>query len=70
MAKSSGKTTFRDTVATYERLRKEIAGGRYAPVYLLMGEEGYFIDGIADRIAGTVLTDAERDFNQIVVYGI
>ena len=34
-----------------------------------MGEEGYFIDRIADQLAGTVLTEAERDFNQIVVYG-
>ena len=69
MAKGSGKTTFKDTVTAYERLRREIAAGRYAPVYLLMGEEGYFIDRIADQLAGTVLTEAERDFNQIVVYG-
>ncbi len=69
MAKGSGKTTFKDTVAAYERLRREIAGGTYAPVYLLMGEEGYFIDRIADLLAGSVLTEAERDFNQIVVYG-
>ena len=69
MAKGSGKTTFKDTVTAYERLRREIAAGRDAPVYLLMGEEGYFIDRIADQLAGTVLTEAERDFNQIVVYG-
>ena len=60
MAKGSGKTTFQDTVTAYERLRREIAAGRYAPVYLLMGEEGYFIDRIADQLAGTVLTEAER----------
>ena len=61
MAKGSGKTTFKDTVAAYERLRREIAGGTYAPVYLLMGEEGYFIDRIADLLAGSVLTEAERE---------
>ena len=68
MAKSS-KTTFKDTVAGYERLRGAIAAGQYAPVYLLMGEEGYFIDAIADQLATSVLNEAERAFNQIVVYG-
>lgn len=70
MAKSSSsKTTFKDTVSTYERLVKEISGGKYAPVYLLMGEEGYFIDGISELIGNSVLTEAERAFNQITVYG-
>ena len=39
------------------------------PVYLLMGEESYFIDAIAERLATTVLGEAERAFNQITVYG-
>ena len=69
MAKSSGKVTFKDTVTTYERLMREIDGGKYAPVYLLMGEEGYFIDRVCDRIADTALSEAERAFGQIVVYG-
>lgn len=69
MAKSSGKASFKDTVASYERISRDIAGGKYAPVYLLMGEEGYFIDRISEQIATTVLSEAERDFNQIVVYG-
>lgn len=69
MAKSSGKAAFKDTVAAYERLRKDILGGKYAPVYLLMGEEGYFIDSIAGLLADKVLTDEEKPFNQITVYG-
>lgn len=69
MAKTSGKASFKDTIATYERLTKDISGGKYAPVYLLMGEEGYFIDRISEMIGSTVLNEAERDFNQIVVYG-
>ena len=36
----------------------------FAPVYLLMGEESYFIDAIAERLATTVLGEAERAFNQ------
>ena len=46
MAKSSVK--FKDSVAEFERLRGEIARGRFAPVYLLMGEESYFIDILCD----------------------
>ena len=57
MAKSALK--FRDSVARYEQLAAEIAARRFAPVYLLMGEEGYFIDALAERLATTVL-DAVR----------
>lgn len=69
MAKTSSKVSFKDTVTTYERLQKDIAGGKFAPVYLLMGEEGYFIDSIAEQLAATILSEAEKAFNQIIVYG-
>lgn len=66
MAKS---TNFRDSVAQFSAILKDIAGKKFAPVYLLMGDEGYFIDQLSDRLAGTILNEAERAFNQIVVYG-
>lgn len=69
MAKSSSKIRFRDSLASFERLRQQIAARRFAPVYLLMGEEGYFIDALSDQLASTVLSEAERAFNQTVVYG-
>lgn len=69
MAKSGGKTTFKDTVETYGRLCRDITAGKYAPVYLLMGDEGYFIDRIADMLADNILSDAEKAFNRIIVYG-
>lgn len=50
-------------------LRSRIAQHKYSPVYLLMGEEGFFIDSIASQLAETVLTEAERSFDQTVVYG-
>jgi len=46
-------------------LRKNI----YAPVYFLQGEETYYIDLIADYIEEHALTEAEKGFNQVVVYG-
>ena len=67
MAKSVLK--FKDSVAAYEKLAQEIAARRFVPIYLLMGEESYFIDAIAEQIATTVLGEAERAFNQLTVYG-
>jgi DNA polymerase-3 subunit delta len=41
----------------------------YSPVYCLMGEEAYYIDKISDYIEHHVLDEAEKSFNQTVVYG-
>ncbi len=67
MAKSALK--FKDTLSTYAQISKDIRARRFAPIYLLMGEESFFIDSIADMLADGVLTEAERAFNQIVMYG-
>ena len=42
---------------------------QFQPVYLLHGEEPYFIDLITDAIVKNALEDHERDFNQTVIYG-
>ena len=67
MAKSAIK--FKDSAADYERIAADIRARRFAPVYLLMGEESYFIDSLADMLAGSILNEAERAFNQLTVYG-
>ncbi|RLD57252.1 MAG: DNA polymerase III subunit delta [Bacteroidetes bacterium] len=41
----------------------------YKPIYFLMGEETYYIDLITDYIINNVLTDAEKAFNQTILYG-
>ncbi len=46
-------------------LKKKI----YKPVYFLSGEEPYFIDKISDFIEKKILDEAEREFNQTVLYG-
>ncbi|MDR0511115.1 MAG: DNA polymerase III subunit delta [Rikenellaceae bacterium] len=68
MAKS-GKIGFKESAAEYDRLRGEIGAKRFAPMYLLMGEESYFIDALGDMLAENILGPAERDFSQIVLYG-
>ncbi len=47
----------------------DIKSGIYKPIYFLMGEESYYIDKISDFIEETVLDEAEKGFNQVVMYG-
>ncbi|WP_167596421.1 DNA polymerase III subunit delta [Leeuwenhoekiella sp. ZYFB001] len=51
------------------RIVKDIKKGNLRPIYFLMGEEPYYIDQLADYIADNVLTEEEKGFNQMVLYG-
>ncbi len=66
---AKGTLKFKDSVADYERITGEIAARRFAGIYLLMGEESYFIDAVAEQLAASILDEAARAFNQITVYG-
>ncbi|MEP2058158.1 DNA polymerase III subunit delta [Maribacter litoralis] len=46
-----------------------IKKGQISPIYFLYGEEAYFIDKISDYIGAKVLTEEEKGFNQMVLYG-
>ncbi len=54
---------------TFAEIMRDLKARKFAPVYILMGEEAYYIDCIADYIAENVLSPEERDFNQTVVFG-
>lgn len=54
---------------TYEQILSEIHKKNFAPVYFLTGDEPYFIDMISETIENEALDEADRAFNQIVVYG-
>lgn len=60
---------FREAYAQYESIVKDIRARKFAPIYLLMGEEGYFIDRLTDMLADTILDESEKAFNQLVIYG-
>lgn len=47
----------------------ELKNRKFKPVYLFHGEESYYIDLFSDFIENKVLTDAEKGFNQTVLYG-
>lgn len=47
----------------------DLKAKRYVPVYLLQGEEPYYIDLVSDFIEQNVLSESEKGFNQVVLYG-
>ncbi len=56
--------------STFESIKTDILNRRFAPIYLLMGEESFFIDQLTDLLAENVLTETEKDFNMLTFYGI
>jgi len=54
---------------TFEQIMQDLQNKKYSPIYLLMGEETYFIDQISNYIMENVLSEADQSFNQTVVYG-
>lgn len=62
MAKKSAGPTFREIMAAIKKRE-------FAPVYILMGEEPYYIDRIVEALENNVVEEADRDFNTVVYYG-
>lgn len=56
-------------MATYQEIIQQLQNKDYQPLYLLYGQEAFFIDKISDYIQKNVLTEAEKGFNQTVFYG-
>ena len=47
----------------------DIKNGDIKPIYFLMGEEPYYIGKISDYIEKNMLNEAEKGFNQVIMYG-
>ncbi len=54
---------------TYIQITKELEAKNFAPLYLIYGEEPFYIDELADYLAENVLDDIEKQFNQVIIYG-
>jgi DNA polymerase-3 subunit delta len=52
-----------------KQLVADIKNGILKPIYFLMGEEPYYIDKISGFIEDKVLSEEEKGFNQMVLYG-
>lgn len=55
---------------TFEQIIAGIKSRDFKPVYLLMGDEPYYIDELTSLFVDTVLPEEERDFNQTILYGM
>ena len=60
---------FMETDSLCRELVKDAENGVFRPVYLLMGDEPYYVDMVCDAVMEHCLDEGERDFNQTVCYG-
>ncbi|MBN1250707.1 MAG: DNA polymerase III subunit delta [Bacteroidales bacterium] len=54
---------------TFDQIINDLKKKDYKAIYFLMGEESFYIDQITNYIANNVLSESEKAFNQIIVYG-
>jgi DNA polymerase-3 subunit delta len=57
------------TIENYNRIMHDLHGSMFKPMYVLMGEETYFIDQISNYIAQNAVPPEQQDFNLITIYG-
>src|SRR5438094_259262 len=55
--------------ADFKKLMKSLQAAQYAPVYLIDGEEPFYLDLITAYFEESILQPSERDFNLLVLYG-
>lgn len=53
----------------FSQIKADILAGKFQPVYLLHGEESYYIDQLTDLILSHALTEDEKEFNLSQYYG-
>ena len=59
----------KNDTASFFTLRSDVLARRFQPIYLLQGEEPYYIDQLAEAIVDTALTEDQKDFNLAIYYG-
>ena len=60
---------FQDTDSLCRQIVKDAREGVFKPVYLLMGDEPYYVDLVCDAIIEYCLDESEKDFNETICYG-
>lgn len=53
----------------FEEICRDITARKFLPIYVLVGEEPFFMEQITDLLLKNVLEESERDFNQVILYG-
>jgi DNA polymerase-3 subunit delta len=54
---------------SFDEIMRDLKNKVYHPVYLLQGDEPYYIDQVTDFISANVLSENEKEFNQSILYG-
>ena len=57
------------TATTFDAIMHTLKAGNFSPIYILMGDESYYIDQISDYIQTHALSPDQQAFDQTVVFG-
>ena len=60
---------FVETDAQCRQIVQDARNGVFSLVYLLMGDEPFYVDMVCDAVLDHCLDESEKDFNQTVCYG-
>ena len=61
--------TIFERVSDFNKIKNQILQNRLEPLYILHGEEPYFIDKLSQLIEEHALTEEEKAFNAYILYG-
>lgn len=56
-------------VKKFDDIMRALRAGKYAYIYIMCGEEPYYIDRVCDFVAENALDEMAREFDQQLVYG-
>lgn len=53
----------------FRSILQDIKKRNFSPVYILMGEEPYYIDKIGEALEATVVAEEDKEFDSSIIYG-
>ena len=53
----------------HRQIIREVKAGKFQPIYLLHGEEPFFIEEITKAIKENAVEESSKDFNETILYG-
>ena len=53
----------------HRQIIRNVRSGKFAPIYVLHGEESFFIEEITKVLIECTVDKASKDFNETVIYG-
>ena len=53
----------------HRQIIRDIRAGKFSSMYVLHGEESFFIEEIYKEIISNLVDEASKDFNETILYG-